>query len=234
MEHVNIITAFVAGLVMFLAPCTLPLVPGFVAFISEGEREKVIRNSLKFCLGFLLTFLVFGLLAGILGHTLAPLKFVIQKIGAAFVILLGIYMLGIFRLPFFRGQILGENFRQVFKGKFSPFVFGVSIALGWSPCVGPVLAGIFFYATFSFSVLQALWLFIFFSLGFIVPFLVIAWLVKRGRKMTLRSSHWFSVAAGVILIFIGVLLLTDRFSLLATWAYKILDFINYEKINSLL
>ncbi len=234
MEHVNVITSFIAGFFMFFAPCTLPLVPGFIAFISHGEKDRVLRNSFLFCLGFLVTFLLFGILAGLLGHVLAPAKAVIQKVGAIFVIVLGLYMIGLFKLPFFHGTIGGENLRQIFKGKFSPFVLGVSIALGWSPCVGPVLAGIFFYAAFSYSVFAALGLFFFFSLGFIIPFLVVAMLVKRGKSVTLKSSKWFSILAGALLVFIGVLLFLGDFSLLATWFYKILNFVNYERINNLL
>lgn len=234
MDHVNILTSFLAGLVMFLAPCTLPLVPGFVAYLSHGERERMMKSALLFCVGFLATFLLFGILAGLLGHVLAPAKFVLEKVGGVFIVILGISMLGIFHLPFFHGQIGGEKFRQVFKGNFSPLVFGVSIALGWSPCVGPVLAGIFFYATFSYSVFQALWLFIFFALGFIVPFLAIAWLMKKGKRVSLGSSKLFSIIAGLLLIFIGILLIAGDFNLLASWFYKIFTFINYEAINNLL
>lgn len=234
MDHVNIITSFIAGLFMFLAPCTLPLVPGFIAFISHGEKDRTMRSALQFCLGFLLTFMIFGLLAGILGYALAPVKAVIEKVGAVFVIILGLYMIGLFNLPFFQGQIFGEKFRNIFKGKSSPFIFGVSIALGWSPCVGPVLAGIFFYAAFSYSVFQALWLFLFFSLGFIIPFLGIAYLVQRGKRVTLKSSRLFSVIAGLILVFIGVLLWRGIFGHLAGWLYQVLDFVNYDALNNVL
>lgn len=234
MEHVNILTSLIAGFFMFFAPCTLPLVPGFIAYISHGEKDRVIKNSFLFCLGFLVTFMIFGVLAGLFGYVLAPFKNIIQKVGAIFVIVLGFYMLGVFNLPFFQGQLFGEKLRKIFKGKSSPFIFGVSVACGWTPCVGPVLAGIFFYATFSYSVLAAIWLFFFFSLGFIVPFMIVAVLIKRGKKLKLKSSKWFSIFAGLILIFIGVLLLTDNFSLIIGWAYKAFQFINYEGINNLL
>ncbi len=234
MEHVNILTSFIAGVVMFLAPCTLPLVPGFISFISHGERQFVVKRAGMFCLGFLLTFMVFGLFAGILGTALLPYKLLVQRIGAIFVIILGLYMLGVFQLPFFNALSFGDSLRKVFSSKASPFFFGVSIALGWSPCVGPVLAGIFFYAAFSFSIFQALWLFLFFALGFIVPFMFVAYLVGRGKNPSLRSSKWLNIFAGLILIFIGGLLLSDDFNLLAAWAYKALQFIDYEKINNLL
>lgn len=234
MEHVNIVTSFLAGLVMFLAPCTLPLVPGFISFISHGEREHVVKKAYMFCLGFLLTFMVFGLLAGLLGHILFPYQAFIQKIGAIFVIILGLYMLGLFRLSFFERQPFGDSLCRMFASKASPFFFGIAIALGWSPCVGPVLAGIFFFAAFSYSIFQALWLFLFFSLGFIIPFIFVAYLVKKGKNPNLRSSKWFNILAGAILIFIGVLLFTDHFNLLASWVYKALEFINYDAINNLL
>jgi cytochrome c-type biogenesis protein len=234
MQNVNILTSFIAGIVMFLAPCTLPLVPGFISFISHGERQFVVKRAGMFCLGFLLTFLVFGLFAGILGTALLPYKLLVQRIAAVFVIILGLYMLGFFRLSFFERQPFGDSLRRMFASKASPFFFGVSIALGWSPCVGPVLAGIFFYAAFSWSIFQALWLFLFFAIGFIVPFMLVAHLVKNGKSLNLRSSKWLNIFAGLILIFVGVLLLKDDFNLLASWAYKVFQFIDYEKINNLL
>jgi cytochrome c-type biogenesis protein len=234
MQHINILTSFLAGVFVFLAPCTLPLVPGFAAFISHGEKERTVKTSILFCIGFLATFLVFGVLAGLLGQFLSPIKPILQIVGGLFVVFLGFYMLGLLKLSIFHGQILGESFRAVFRGRFSPFLFGVSIALGWSPCVGPVLAGIFFYATFSYSVFQALWLFLFFSLGFILPFLFISYLVSKGKSAHLGSSKAFSVLAGILLVFVGILLLSDRFNLLAVWAYKILHFLNYETINKFL
>lgn len=234
MEHISIFTSFLAGFIMFLAPCTLPLVPGFISFISHGEKDRVMKNAVLFCLGFILTFAVFGLLAGLLGGLLLPYKIIVQKIGAVFVVILGLYMLGLFNLSFFHGQIFGESLRKVFKSKTSPFFFGVSIALGWSPCVGPVLAGIFFYATFSFSLLKALWLFLFFSIGFVLPFMIVAYLVKRGKKLNFKSSKWFSVLAGIILILIGVLLFSDNFFLINRFMYKVFGFLNYEGINGLL
>lgn len=234
MENINIISSFLAGIFMFLAPCTLPLVPGFVAFISSGDRTKAIRNSTLFCLGFLVTFLVFGILAGILGHVLLPYKIILQKIGGLFIIFFGLYITGLFRLPFFERNFSPALFQKILKHKYSPFIFGVSFACGWTPCVGPVLAGIFFYAAFSFSVLKALWLFFFFALGFIVPFLLISVFVKNGKTLSLRSSKWFSILAGLLLVFIGVLLLMDDFNSLSVWAYKLFQFVNYEGINSLL
>ena len=234
MEHVNIITSFIAGLLMFLAPCTLPLVPGFIAFISHGERPKVTKNAFLFCLGFLATFLLFGILAGLLGHVLAPYKFVLQKVGAVIIMIFGLYLLGLFRIPLFSGSNIGEKFKNFYKGKYGAFFFGVSFALGWTPCVGPVLAGIFFFATFSYSVLWSLLLFFFFSLGFIVPFMIVAYLVQRGKNLALRSSKWFTIFAGLLLIFLGVLLFVDNFGVIAGFLYQALDFINYEKLNNLL
>ena len=235
MHEVNIITAFLAGIVMFFAPCTLPIVPGFVVFISEGDKEKSIRNSLLFSLGFSLTFLLFGLLAGLLGKFLLPYKALIQKLGAIFIIIFGLYSLGLFKLSIFNNQPLQEFIKKFLKKKASPFIFGVSFACGWTPCVGPVLASLFLYAAFSFSLFQAIYLFLFFSLGFVIPFLFVAFFVKHSKGiLKLKSSKWFSILAGLILIFLGVLLLTDNFNLIGAWAYKVFNFINYQGINNFL
>lgn len=233
MDHINIITSFLAGVLMFLAPCTLPLVPGFIAFISQGERGKAMRRAFEFCLGFLLAFLVFGLLAGLFGAALAPYKYVLQKLGAVLVIVFGLYLLGVFRWNF-SGFSLSEKFRKFYQGKHGAFFFGLAFALGWTPCVGPVLAGIFFYATFSFSVLKALWLFVFFSLGFVLPFLFVAYLVQRGRNVRLRSARIFTILAGLLLIFLGILLFAGRFGIIIGWFYKVFSFFDYQNITNLL
>lgn len=234
MDHVNIITSFIAGVVMFLAPCTLPLIPGFISYISRGEKKEVSKSAAFFCLGFLIVFLIFGLFAGLLGAALAPYKFILQKIGAIIVIIFGLHLLHVFNLPLFRGSKISERLKLLYKGRFGAFFFGVSFALGWSPCVGPVLAGIFFYAAFSWSVLQSLWLFLFFSLGFIIPFMIVALLVRSGKTTKLASSKWFDVLAGLILIFVGILLFTDDFGSIAGFFYRALDFINYENIEKAL
>ena len=235
MGEVNIITAFFAGIVMFLAPCTLPIIPGFIVFISRGEKEKAVRNSILFTIGFTITFLLFGLLAGLLGKFLLPYKMIIQKVGALFIIAFGLYSLGLFNLPALQTGAIQRFFQRFMKKKISPFIFGVSFACGWTPCVGPVLAGIFLYAAFSFTVLQALFLFLFFSLGFVIPFLVVAYIVsKSGGSLKLKSSKWLSILAGLILIFLGLLLLTDNFNLVIQWSYKLFNFINYQGINDFL
>lgn len=235
MGEVNIVTAFIAGIVMFLAPCTLPIVPGFIVFISSGEKEKAVRNSILFSLGFTLTFLLFGILAGLLGHLLLPYKVVVQRVGALFIIAFGLYSLGLFNLPILQTGVIQKFFQKFLKKKISPFIFGVSFACGWTPCVGPVLAGIFLYAAFSFTVLQAMFLFLFFSLGFVIPFMLVAFIVKKSAKsLKLKSSKWLSVMAGLILIFLGILLLTDNFNLIIQWSYKLFNFINYQGINDFL
>jgi cytochrome c-type biogenesis protein len=230
--HINIVASFLAGFFMFLAPCTLPILPGFIVFI--GSDKKIVRNALFFCLGFLLTFLLFGLLAGLLGRFLLPYKILIQNVGAVFIIFFGLYTLQLFKLPIFEGQRVQDFFGRFLRKRFSPFIFGVSFACGWTPCVGPILASMFFYAAFYGTVFKAIVMFLIFSLGFVIPFLIIAFLVKRSKKaLNLKSFRWFNIFAGLVLIFIGILLLTDNFSLLSIWGFKLFQFLNYQGINNL-
>ncbi len=234
MEHINIVTSFLAGLFIFLAPCTLPLVPGFIAFISHGDRKRILKNAFLFCFGFLATFLLFGLLAGIIGRFIAPYKFILQKVGAVIIMFFGLYLLGFFKFSLFSGYQISERFRDFYKTRYGSFFFGASFALGWTPCVGPVLGGIFFYATFTYSILWSVILFFFFSLGFTLPFLIVALFVSRGKNLNLRSPKIFSILSGLLLIFIGFLLFSDNFGLIINPIFNFLDFINYESIQKFL
>lgn len=234
MESVNIISSFLAGLLIFLAPCTLPIVPGYISFISYGDKNKAVRNAVLFSAGFLVVFLLFGILASLFGYFLAPYKLLLQKIGGILVVVLGLHILGIFNISFFNSNNLSQKVTRFYKTKWGPFLFGSAFALGWSPCVGPVLAGIFFYASFSFSALKAVWLFLFFGLGFVLPFVFISFLVKRGKSVKLKSYKIFNTLSGLLLVFLGVLIFMDNFGSIISFFYKVLGFINYEAIENLL
>jgi len=183
-----IISAFVAGLLTFLAPCTLPLVPAYLGFISgvstkdledpakaKIARRKIIQNGLFFVVGFSLVFILFGTLAGLIGQGLVPYRIWLTRIGGIFVILFGLFMLGAFKIPFLQSdkRIRIPSFLKVGKPT-SSLVIGSAFAFGWTPCVGPILGSILLLASTSANALDGAFLLTVFSIGLAIPFLLVA------------------------------------------------------------
>jgi cytochrome c-type biogenesis protein len=245
MEFSLILPAFVAGLLTFLAPCTLPLVPAYLGFISgvstddlkdptkdKGVRRKIILNGVFFILGFSIVFILFGTLAGLLGQGLVPYRIWSGRIGGALVILFGLFMLGVFRLPFLQAEhrIKMPSFLKVGKPS-SSLAIGSAFAFGWTPCVGPILGSILLLASTSSTAFQGAFLLAVFSAGLAVPFLLIAVGFSKALMYIDKLSKylkWVSIIGGVFLIALGILLITDSFNLLIQYGYQIFDFINYE------
>lgn len=222
-----IAASFVAGVFTFFAPCTLPLVPAFLGIISgvgqeelkdpeklRGLRGKVFTNALFYVLGFSLIFILFGIAFSFLGQILT-VRLWIQRIGGVLVILFGLVLLGILRLPFI-SRDYQVRVPKLFKssGKANSFGIGALFALGWSPCVGPLLGSILILAADSATVLQGGLLLVLFSLGLAIPFLLTALLLGRAFSAFGRLSRVLKVVniiAGVFLIGLGGLLVSDQF-----------------------
>lgn len=239
------ITAFFAGLLTFLAPCTLPLVPAYLGFISgvdqeafkdpktaKGARCKIFLNGLSFIFGFSIVFILFGVLAGFAGTALAPYRIWFARIGGVLVILFGLFMLGIFKLPFFQSDKRIPIPKWLTLGKpSSSFFIGGTFALGWTPCVGPILGSILLLAGTSGTAFQGGLMLTIFSIGLAIPFLIIAFAFSRATHYIESISkylRWVSIIGGVFLILLGLLLVTDNFGLTIQYGYELFDFINYE------
>lgn len=247
MDFSLIIPAFFAGLITFLAPCTLPLVPGYLGFISgvsstdledqsraRRARGKIFINGVFYIIGFSAVFIILGSLLGLGGQALGQYRIWFSRIGGVFVIIFGLYMLGILRLSFLSAQKTFNTAKVVRPGNpLSSFVFGTAFAFGWTPCVGPVLGAILTLAASSATVGSGAFLLSVFSAGLAAPFLVIALLIDRAsRGIAIISKYlkFISLVGGVFLIFLGFLLITDMFALWLTYAYKIFNFLNYEAL----
>lgn len=239
--------AFFAGLLTFLAPCTLPLVPAYLGFISgvdqgalknpataRAARRTIFLNGLSFIVGFSLVFIAFGVLAGFAGVALAPYRIWLARIGGVLVILFGLFMLGVFRLPFFQTdkRIPIPSWLTLGKPSSSLFIGG-TFALGWTPCVGPILGSILLLAGTSGTALQGGLMLTIFSFGLAIPFLIIALAFSSATAYIDRISKYLkvvSVIGGVFLILLGVLLATDNFGLTIQYGYELLDFIEYDRL----
>jgi len=242
-----IVSTFFAGILTFLAPCTLPLVPAYLGFISGVDqdalknpetartaRRKIFFNGLAFIAGFSLVFIAFGVLAGIAGQALAPYRIWMARIGGILVILFGLFMLGFFKLPFFQSDKRIPIPKWLTLGRPSSSLFiGGTFALGWTPCVGPILGSVLLLAGTSATAVQGGFLLAVFSLGLAIPFLIIALLFSRATRYIDSISKylkWVSIIGGIFLILLGLLLVTDNFGLTIQYGYELLDFINYDRL----
>jgi cytochrome c-type biogenesis protein len=244
--------AFIAGILTFLAPCTLPLVPAYLAFISGASakelqdperlpkiRRKVFLNGLFYVIGFSLVFISLGVLFGVGGAALIAYQSVLEKIGGGFIVFFGLYLIGVFdRIPALQSALSTEH-RFRFSHSLKPgtaissFIFGATFAFGWTPCVGPILGSILLLASSTATVGQGAFLLFIFSLGLAAPFLFIAAGVGHATqtiKVLSKVLPSISFIGGALLIFLGILLLTDQLGIWLGWSYRWLSVFQYERL----
>ena len=224
--------AFAAGLVSFLSPCVLPLVPGYLAFLTgmsldelsatrgeahaEAQRGRVMVHAALFVLGFSIVFITLGTVATALGTAVARALPVIERIGGALVALFGLSLLGVIRPRWMMrdGRI---HLASRPAGMTGSVVTGMAFAAGWTPCVGPVLATILLYAGTSGSISHGMLLLTTYAMGLGLPFLLAAfafdWWVARSRTIA-RWLRPLELTTGALLVVMGVLLATGHFRLL--------------------
>ena len=222
------LAAFVAGLISFLSPCVLPLVPGYVSLISgagveqlktkEGQLfRKLMLNSAAFIVGFSIVFITLGAISTEVGQVLAQYKSLLARIAGVVIILFGLHLTGIFQIK----ALLADTRLHGLKGSSSAwgaFVIGFAFAFGWTPCVGPILAVVLGFAAAQDTVWKGVFLLAIYSAGLAVPFLLTSLGIERFLKFYNRFKfhmHAVEVASGVLLIGLGVLLAMGRFALLS-------------------
>lgn len=247
MDFSLIIPAFIAGILTFLAPCTLPLVPAYLGFISgvsakelrdplklKSARRKIFLNGLLFILGFSAIFIILGTVAGFFGQILFGYRIWLSRIGGLFVILFGLFMLNVLKIPFLSREIQFKTPTLFQRSKsVNSFILGATFGLGWTPCVGPILGSILTLAAATTTALQGTFLLGVFSLGLAVPFLVIAAGIGSASSYIAKFSKYLniiSVIGGVFLIFLGILLLTNNLVVWVAYFYRIFNFINYDSL----
>jgi cytochrome c-type biogenesis protein len=223
---IGIAISFAAGLLSFLSPCVLPLIPSYVTFVTGLSLEDVQRarrvalvHSLLFVLGFSLIFLVLGATATTLGRMLGYTREWVGRIGGVLVIILGLYLLGAFNIGLFsRERRLHIANKPL--GYLGTVFVGMAFAAGWTPCIGPILGAVLTYTASSADLNRGLVLLAAYSLGLAVPFVLAALMVDRfiGLFQRYRAAMvWTTRIAGVLLIGVGILMLTDTMRLLSQW-----------------
>ena len=244
-----VIPAFVAGILTFLAPCTLPLVPGYLSFISGASaeelknpetraraRRKIFVNGVLYMVGFSSVFIVLGSLFGLGGAALLEYRFLLTRIGGIFVILFGVFLLAP-TFPLFRFLLPERQVAGLDKLKpgtaLSSLIFGSTFAFGWSPCVGPILGTVLTLAASTATVVTGALLLSVFSLGLALPFLATALAIGWASQHFARLAGYLrfvSIIGGIFLITLGIFMVTDSFNIWIAYFYQLFDFINYESL----
>ena len=224
--------AFGAGLISFLSPCVLPLIPGYISYISGQSLQEILNKKeinffplILFCLGFSTVFVLLGASASILGQALLQNSEMLRILAGIIIIIFSLQLIGIINIPYL-------NFEKRFDAKESrnilfPYVIGVAFGFGWTPCIGPILGSILALASIEETLSRALMLLISYSLGLAIPFVLSGYLIQKFLLFSnnfKRNINLISKIGGIILLVTGILILTDQLQVIGFYIIEIFPF----------
>ena len=222
----GVLVAFTAGLLSFLSPCVLPLVPSYIGFLTglsldemSARRRVALLHASLFIIGFTIIFMLFGASATALGRVLKFHEIWLQRIGGILIIAFGLVCLGVLRVSFLQ-QEKRLHLQDKPLGYLGSVFVGMAFAAGWTPCIGPILGGIYALAAASDSLGRGVLLLAAYSAGLAVPFLIAAFAVNAFLDWFQRFRRflpWVMKVSGALLVIVGVMLLTGQFTRIATW-----------------
>jgi cytochrome c-type biogenesis protein len=239
-ENVTLLAAFGAGLLSFVSPCVLPLIPGYLSYISglsldemrgipgsgsavavapPHARQRVLLSSIGFIIGFSLVFIALGASASAIGHFILAKRAVLARVAGAIIVIFGLHTMGLLRIEWLYQEKRVHTQRQP-AGPFGAMLVGVAFAFGWTPCIGPILAGILAIAATRSGVGEGIRLLAAYSLGLGVPFFATALAINHffsALARIRRHYHAIELVSGALLVVIGLLIFTDRFTIIAQW-----------------
>lgn len=240
LEPSFIISVFIAGFFTFLAPCTFPLIPGYLGFLSGASnhvgrgpeelkkyRWRMVLLGALYVLGFSLVFILFGTGFGFLGSFLRINRGIVLRFAGVLIILFGLMVTGIFKLPFLNVEKhfrLPQSLRK--PGKLSAFLFGAAFSLGWSPCIGPILGSVLALSTVSASAGSGALLLTVFSAGLAIPFLIVAYFAGFFFTRMPKIERWLnaiSIIGGILLVIFGILFVTNQYNSFYTFMLQCYD-----------
>jgi len=224
--------AFGAGLISFLSPCVLPLIPGYISYISGQSLQEILNKKeinffplILFCLGFSTVFVLLGASASFLGQTLLQNSEILRIVAGIVIIIFSLQLIGIINIPYL-------NFEKRFDAKESrnilfPYVIGVAFGFGWTPCIGPILGSILALASIEETLTRAVILLILYSLGLAIPFVLSGYLIQKFllfSKNFRKNINLISKIGGIILLITGILILTNQLQAIGFYIIEIFPF----------
>ena len=224
--------AFGAGLISFLSPCVLPLIPGYISYISGQSLQDILNQKkinffplILFCLGFSTVFVILGASASFLGQVLLQNSDVLRVLAGIVIVIFSLQLIGIINIPYL-------NFEKRFDAKESrnilfPYVIGVAFGFGWTPCIGPILGSILALASIEETLSRAIMLLIFYSLGLAIPFVLSGYLIQRFllfSKNFKNNINLISKIGGITLLVTGILILTNQLQAIGFYIIEIFPF----------
>ena len=231
-QSVSLLAAFAAGFLSFVSPCVLPLIPGYISFISGASmdemrggaapvtpRAQIFFTSLAFVIGFSIVFVALGASATAVGKFMFARLPLLSKIAGVVLIVLGLHTMGVFRLAFLDAEKRVHTQRKP-AGPFGAMLVGVAFAFGWTPCIGPILGGILAIAGSKNSVWEGVALLAVYSLGLGIPFLITSLAINQffaATKRIRKYYHAIELASGALIVAIGVLILTGQLTIITRY-----------------
>ena len=232
-QEVTLLAAFAAGFLSFISPCVLPLIPGYISFISgmtleemqgqgsasAGSRSQVLIASLAFVLGFTIIFVALGAGASAIGRFMHAYSNILEKVAGTILIVLGLHMMGVFRIS------LLDNDKRIHTqkkpaGPFGALLVGMAFAFAWSPCIGPILGGILTMAASRESVAEGMQMLAVYSLGLGVPFILTSLAITKFFAAAARIRRHYraiELISGGLMVAVGILIFFDQFTLIARY-----------------
>ena len=230
---IELMIAFGAGLISFLSPCVLPLIPGYISFISGASLNELLTNKkiniiplILFTLGFSFVFIMFGAAASYLGQVLLQNSQTLRIIAGLVIVVFSLQLIGIINIGFlnFEKKIYTKKNNNIW---FS-FIIGMAFGFGWTPCIGPILGSILALASTEETIFRAIILLSFYSLGLAIPFILSGYLMQRFlmfSKNFKKNINLVSKGGGVILLITGILILTNQLQVLGYYILNLLPFL---------
>ena len=225
--------AFGAGLISFLSPCVLPLIPGYISYISGSSLSELVEKKninltpmILFTVGFSIVFIIFGAASTLLGQVLLQNSFELRILAGLTIVILSLHIIGVINLKFLNYEKrIQTNINSSF---YSPILIGMAFAFGWTPCIGPILGSILVLAATEENINRGILLLISYSLGLALPFILSGYLIQKFlifSKNFKKNINLVSKIGGVILLITGILILTNQLQALGYYLLNIFPFL---------